>query len=192
MSRGSEIVIGILCLLLSAVFFILAPITGPTAPIGVSGILLSAAVAGMIGISCVTTWGRPMTSRIAAGCLCLAMLALAVGIMFSNKSEVKAIIFAGTIALMSGVYCCSGLYPSWLPLSRVFSHRDTAQFGGGGNVEVDDRGVSYTDPDGQVSTLAWEELQLIGVETTSAGPFLEDVFFLPRRSQYPACNSPIR
>ena len=44
-------------------------------------------------------------------------------------------------------------------------------------MEVDDRGVSYTDPDGQVSTLAWEELQLIGVETTSAGPFLEDVFF---------------
>src|SRR5438132_6750636 len=101
MSRASEVVIGIFCLLLSAAWFVLAPITGPTAPVGVWGILLCAALAGFIGFCCVTTWGRPTTSRIAAGALCVAMIAAAIAVAISEKPQWGAVRFAGMVAAMS-------------------------------------------------------------------------------------------
>jgi hypothetical protein len=102
MSRGSELVIGFICLMLSAVWFILAPITGPTAPIGIWGILLAATLAGVIGFACVLTWGRPVTTRIAAGGLCVAMIASIVAIALSDDPEIGAMKFAEIVAVISG------------------------------------------------------------------------------------------
>jgi hypothetical protein len=109
--------------MLSAVWCLLAPIAGPSAPIGVWGILLAAVLAGVIGFSCITTWGRPTTSRIAAGGLSIAMIVAVAGILLAGKQEVKPAAFAGVIALMSGAYALSGAYPDWLPLSKVFGNQ---------------------------------------------------------------------
>jgi hypothetical protein len=45
------------------------------------------------------------------------------------------------------------------------------------HVIADDIGVRCTQPDGRVDSVTWAGLQLAGVETNDAGPFVEDVYF---------------
>jgi hypothetical protein len=107
MSRVSRILVGIICLALAAVWVVLAPITGPAAPIGVWGILLSAALAAMIGFSCIAN--RPLSSRMAAGGLCLVMTDAVAVIALSENPQLNWVAIAATIALMTGLYWVSGI-----------------------------------------------------------------------------------
>lgn len=43
-------------------------------------------------------------------------------------------------------------------------------------VESDATSVRCIRPDGSVDEVDWSDLQLVGVETNSAGPFVEDVY----------------
>jgi hypothetical protein len=51
------------------------------------------------------------------------MLAAVAGILLSDKPDPKPAVIAGVVALMSGVYAATGLYPDQLPLSAVFGKR---------------------------------------------------------------------
>ena len=37
--------------------------------------------------------------------------------------------------------------------------------------------MQYAGPQGQVHTVRWADLQLVGVDTNAFGPFVEDVYF---------------
>ena len=45
-------------------------------------------------------------------------------------------------------------------------------------VQVDDRQVSCTNPEGQVESVEWSDLQKVEIVTTDTGPALPDVFIL--------------
>ena len=45
-------------------------------------------------------------------------------------------------------------------------------------VTVDERGVSCTRPDGTLASVLWEDLQAVIIETTDAGPFTTDLFWI--------------
>jgi hypothetical protein len=44
-------------------------------------------------------------------------------------------------------------------------------------VEFDDKEIRYILPDSRIHTVAWADLRRVGVETTSWGPFIEDVYY---------------
>jgi hypothetical protein len=46
------------------------------------------------------------------------------------------------------------------------------------NVQVSESGVSCTDPDGAIESVAWSNLQQVEIVTTDHGPFLPDVFWV--------------
>ena len=50
----------------------------------------------------------------------------------------------------------------------------------GAAVTFDDRGVTLRHPDGRAEFVGWPDLRAVAVETTDAGPFAEDVFFVLR------------
>jgi hypothetical protein len=49
---------------------------------------------------------------------------------------------------------------------------------------VDDDGVAYVSPDGQLHVVRWTDLEVAAVETTVGGPFIEDVYFYLEGSKY--------
>jgi hypothetical protein len=73
-----RVVIGLLCLTLAAVWCLLIPICGPTAPAGETGLACAAVVAGLWAFALLGPRGRAVSSRLAAGGLGLAMAALCV------------------------------------------------------------------------------------------------------------------
>lgn len=59
-------------------------------------------------------------------------------------------------------------------LKAVFCRRPREE---GARVVVDDEGVRCIRPDGRTDVVSWSNLQLAGLETNDAGPFMEDVYF---------------
>jgi hypothetical protein len=51
-------------------------------------------------------------------------------------------------------------------------------------VLVDVERVSCRRRSGRIDTVRWTELQMVGVETTDAGPFVEDVYFYLEGPEY--------
>ncbi len=51
-------------------------------------------------------------------------------------------------------------------------------------VVVDEEGIRCLRPDGSTHMVAWSDLQLVGVETNEAGPFIEDVYYYLEGTEY--------
>lgn len=49
-----------------------------------------------------------------------------------------------------------------------------------GQVTFDAEVLSYRAPDGQESYLRWQDLEIIAIETTDLGPFIDDLFWVLR------------
>jgi hypothetical protein len=118
MSRGSQVLIGIVLLLLASVMALMAMI--PDEQGYLIGRLMGALVAGVLGFVCVFTWGRPLTTRIGLGVLSLSMIAMIVYILKSKDPDLRSCGFAGLIAMMSGAYAMTGYYPASFPMAQVF------------------------------------------------------------------------
>jgi hypothetical protein len=116
LARPWQGVIGILFFLLSLVLFILAPVTASSAPAGVLGIRFAAGLAAFVGFAFVCTWGRPITTRIAAGALCLAMVITCASIVLAGEGGGGAVA-ALLVALTSGFFSVTGKLPE--PLSGL-------------------------------------------------------------------------
>jgi hypothetical protein len=125
MSRVSQILIGMGFLFVAFVFLLLILVDDDKSTRTIR--IMLALLCGILGVACILTWGRPYTTRIAMGLLSLSTLGMALAILFSNKREFKAAAFAGMIALMSGTYAVTGLYPDALPLSKVFGKHDSEE-----------------------------------------------------------------
>lgn len=124
MGRGTQILIGVILLLLSFVLLIMASI--PEERSFATGRLLGAMIAGLLGFACTFTWGRPLTTRVSLGLLSVAMVAMIVFILTSEKPELKPCVFAGFVALVSGAYAVTGYYPENLPLAQVFAKKNAS------------------------------------------------------------------
>ncbi len=120
MSRGAQIIIGVIMLALSLVLLMMAAIPGE-AGYGVYRVM-GALLFAILGFACVFTIGRPLTTRVAMGLLSLFMIIIAV-YSASQKDGVKPIMFAVAIAMMSGAYAVTGFYPNDFPLAEVFGTR---------------------------------------------------------------------
>ncbi|MFO0865428.1 MAG: hypothetical protein U0744_12385 [Gemmataceae bacterium] len=121
MSRNSQVVIGLVLLLLCAAMTMMALGTGD--PQYLVPRLGAALVAGALGFACSFEFGRPLTTRISLGVLSLCMMGMAVHILLSNDRDIRSMSFAVLVAVMSGAYAFTGFYPSGLPMSEVFGKK---------------------------------------------------------------------
>lgn len=119
MSRGSEIAIGAVSALLCLVMLLIAPTTGPTAPVGVAGFLLIAAIFGILAFALLIKWGRPMSTRVAVGAVSLMGIWAMVGMALNGKLNVIAGMW-GLLSVGGGIYAITGRFPESLPLSQIF------------------------------------------------------------------------
>jgi hypothetical protein len=123
MSRGSQIVIGIILFLLSAVCLLTAAIPGEEEFLAPR--LMAALLFGALGFATVFTWGRPLTTRVALGVLSLGLFGIAIYTLFSENPELGTVGFAVVTGLMSGTYAATGYYPQSLPMAEVFGKGNT-------------------------------------------------------------------
>jgi peptidoglycan/LPS O-acetylase OafA/YrhL len=121
MSRNSQVIIGLVLLLLCAAMTMMALGTGE--PQYLVARLGAALVAGALGFACSFEFGRPLTTRISLGVLSLGMLGMVVHILLSNDRDLKSVSFAVLVAVMSGAYAFTGYYPNGLPMSEVFGKK---------------------------------------------------------------------
>jgi hypothetical protein len=121
MRRVSQIIIGSMLLLLALVMLLMAALPGEGEFLVVR--LTAAFVAAPLGFACLLSWGRPYTTRVAMGVLCLAMALMGIAILLSDKPNLRPVAFAALVAVMSGTYAITGIYPESLPLSNVFGTR---------------------------------------------------------------------
>ena len=117
MNRGVQIAIGLIMLLFSFVLFLLASI--PEKPGEGTTRVLGGLLFAILGFSCTFTFGRPVSTRIAMGLLSLFMIIMIVYIL-NQDGEHKSAIFAALVAMMSGVYAATGIYPDSMPFAEVF------------------------------------------------------------------------
>jgi hypothetical protein len=91
--------------------------------------------------------------------------------------------------------CLLGAWQAWMALPRLFARfglkrvrvfppmqmPPTAQRGTARanpwRVELDDDGVRHIRADGVIEAILWRDIQAVAIETTSDGPFVDDVFW---------------
>jgi hypothetical protein len=123
MSRGTQITIGILCLMIAATLLLMFRVDVPTGPVMISTYLASFSVAAIIGFSCLLTKGRPYTTRVAAGTICLGLMASVIYLVIFRDCDPRALELM-IPALGIGAYAATGYFPRWLPLGQVFGRQE--------------------------------------------------------------------
>lgn len=122
MSRGTQVLAGLVLLSFSAVLVLLAMMPAEDAdPGGANPIRWGIALlSGVLGLASLIPWGRPHTTRLALGLLSLTMCAMIVGILQSKDVSKRGLMFAAIVAVVSGSYAITGYYPDAMPAAEVF------------------------------------------------------------------------
>ncbi len=143
MSRVSQILIGIICLLLAAALFASSQLDDAAkTPAGIGGLIAFGIFFAFLGVSCTFTWGRPVTTRITAGTIALSVLGWAGFVAVEGTFKTLAPLGSfGTIgalfsaplwiaiAIAAGTYCVTGNYPYHFPLGDVFGGKESNESG---------------------------------------------------------------
>ena len=109
LNRAAQVFIGLVLLSLGGVLALLSQLPDmPRNPLVAQGL---AALASLMGLASIFTWGRPYTLRGAFGLFSLMMFWMMIGCFFDAKPDFKAGVFAAFIGLASGAYAVLGKIP---------------------------------------------------------------------------------
>lgn len=130
MSRGSEIVIGLVAGLLAAVLMLVAFVSGDTVPIGFLGVFVMSLFFVCVSAACLFETGRWLTTRITAGGIALVIIAAAVSDLASGEWAVGQIgkkLILVLLGIACGFFAVTDRYPDEMPLSGFFTQPKKAQ-----------------------------------------------------------------
>ena len=124
MSRGSLIIIGFFCALLSGVLGLVTTASGDTPPMGYLGGFTMSAFFACASAACLFESGRWITTRITAGGIALVVAFTLISGLSSAEEmprRIGKVVAFGLMGAACGYYSVTGKYPDDMPMSEFFA-----------------------------------------------------------------------